>query len=179
MGPGVSNLRNYALRTIVLVGLMGTATSASALSVEEAYRLIPHQQTIFQPASARMPASERAYLAAFFSAIDQAIVAKVSARRDTTVAQAYAPVWKAWEKLNPPASLKAIQDKVKASIIDQQAFLLEIEKKQSSWNMSHPKVRSSSANLQGAYGDLMRLYPSENATNKQAFFDYLCALDFI
>jgi hypothetical protein len=45
--------------------------------------------------------------------------------------------------------------------------------------MSHSKVRSSSANLQGAYGDLMRLFPSENATNKQAFYDYLCALDFI
>ena len=45
--------------------------------------------------------------------------------------------------------------------------------------MNHYKVRSSSANLQGAYSDLMRLYSSENATNKQAFFDYLCALDFI
>jgi hypothetical protein len=149
------------------------------LSVEEAYRLIPHQRTVFQPATARMAASERAYLAAFFHAVDQAIVAKVSARRDTTLAQAYAPVWRAWEELNPPTSLKGTQDKVKAGIIDQQAFLLEVERKQSGWNMSHSKVRSSSANLQRAYGDLMRLYPSENATNKQAFFDYLCALDFV
>jgi len=158
---------------------MGIATSGLSLSVEEAYRLIPHQRTVFQPASAHMPASERAYLVAFFNAIDQAIVAKVSARRGTAVAEAYAPVWRAWEELNPPTSLKATQDKVKAAIIDQQAFLLQIEKKQSSWNMSHSKVRSSSANLQRAYSDLMRLYPRENATNKQAFFDYLCALDFI
>ena len=167
------------MRTIVLVGLIGIATSAFAVSVEEAYRLIPHQRTVFQSASARMPASEQAYLVAFFSAIDQAIVAKVSARRGATVAQAYAPVWNAWEKLNPPTAFKATQEKVKAAITDQQAFLLEIEKKQSSWNMSHSKVRSSSANLQRAYGDLTRIYASENATNKQAFFDYLCALDFI
>jgi hypothetical protein len=147
--------------------------------VEEAYRLVPHRQTVFQPAAARMPVSERAYLVAFFDAIDQAIVAKVSARRGATVAQAYAPVWEAWERLNPPASLRATQDKVKSAIVDQQAFLLEIEKRQSGWNMSHPKVRSSSAALQAAYGDLMRTYPGEDAINKQAFFDYLCALDFI
>ena len=170
--------RNYEL-PMVMVVLIGMATSAFALSVEEAYRLIPHQRTVFQPASARMTASERAYLAAFFNAIEQAIIAKVSARRDATVAEAYAPVWRTWEELNPPTSLKAAQDKVKVAIIDQQAFLLEIEKKQSSWNLSHPKVRSSSANLQGAYRDLMRLYPGEGAVNRQAFFDYLCALDFI
>src|SRR5262245_25586136 len=124
-------MRICELRTIVMVGVMGIATSGFALSVEEAYRLIPHQRTVFQPASARMTASERAYLAAFFNAIDQAIVAKVSARRDATVAQAYASVWRAWEELNPPTSLKATQDKVRAAIMDQQAFLLEIEKKQS------------------------------------------------
>ena len=167
------------MRTIVLAGLMGIAASAFALSVVEAYRLIPHRQTVFQSTSARMPANERAYLVSFFSAIDHAIVAKVSARRGVTVAQAYATVWKAWDRLSPPAALKATQDKVKAAIADQQAFLLEIEQKQSGWNMSHSKVRSSSAKLQSAYSDLMRIYPSESATNKQAFFDYLCALDFI
>jgi hypothetical protein len=163
----------------VLVGLMGIATSTLALSVEEAYRLIPHQRTIFQAASAHMTSSERVYLVAFFNAIDQAIVAKVCVRRGASVAEAYAPVWRAWEELSPPTSLKTTQGKVKAAIMDQQAFLLEIERKQSSWNMSHSKVRSSSANLQQAYGDLMRLYSSEDATNKRAFFDYLCALDFI
>lgn len=44
-----------------------------------------------------MAATERAYLAAFFRAIDQAIVAKVSSRRNSTVAQAYAP-FTAWEE---------------------------------------------------------------------------------
>ena len=167
------------MRSTALFILVGIAVPAFSLTIEEAYRLIPHQQTVFQPTSARMAAPERAYLTSFFSAIDQAIVAKVSSRRNTTVAQAYAPVWKAWAELKPPAALKSVQDKVRAAIEDQQAFLLEIEKHQSSWNMSHPKVRSSSGNLQGAYSDLMRIYPAENATNKQAFFDYLCALDFV
>ncbi len=167
------------MRTIVLTALMGIAAPVFALSVEEAYRLIPHQQTVFQPTSARMATPERTYLIAFFGAIDQAIVAKVSSRMNTSVAHAYAPVWQAWGELNPPAALKATQDRVKAAIVDQQAFLLEMERNQTNWNMNHPKVRSASGNLQRAYGDLMRIYPNENATNKQAFFDYLCALDFI
>src|SRR5262249_52227166 len=158
---------------------MGIAASGLTLSVEEAYRLIPHQRTVFEPGSARMQPPERAYLIVFFSAIDQAIVAKVSARRGATVAEAYAPVWKAWAELSPPTSLKATQEKVKSAIADQQAYLLEIERRQSSWNLGHAKVRSSSANLQAAYGDLVRLFPVENATNKQAFYDYLCALDFL
>lgn len=167
---------------VVMIGAWLTGIAAApgfALSVEEAYRLIPHRQTVFQSTEARMPAPERSYLAALFNAIDQAIVAKVSSRRGSTVAEAYAPVWKAWEELNPPSALRATQDRVKAAIVEQRAFLLEIEKKQTGWNMNHPNVRSSSGKLHAAYGDLMRMYPNENATNRQAFFDYLCALDFI
>ena len=162
----------------VFLALSG-AGSISAVSVDEAYRLIPHRQTIFQSASAQMPGAESAYLASFFQAIDQAIVAKVSSSRGSPVAQTYAPVWTAWAQLRPPSALKATQERVKAAIEEQQAFLLEVERKQTGWNMGHPRVRAASAKLQAAYGELLRLYGNENANNKQAFFDYLCALDFI
>ena len=167
------------MRTIVFVALMGIAAPAFAVSVEEAYRLIPHWQTAFQVTSARMAAHDRSYLEAFFKAIDQAIVAKVSSRSKTPVAQAYVPVWRAWAQLNPPAALVATQDKVRAAIVDQQAFLLAMERNQTGWDMNHSKVRSASGKLQAAYGDLIRMYPNEDGTNKQAFFDYLCALDFL
>src|SRR5687767_11979593 len=97
------------MRTTVLIALIGIAAPTFAVSVEEAYRMIPHRRTAFQVTSARMAAPDRTYLEAFFKAIDQAIVAKVSSRRNTPVAQAYAPVWRAWEELNPPAALKATQ----------------------------------------------------------------------
>ncbi|MCC6540350.1 MAG: hypothetical protein IT162_22580 [Bryobacterales bacterium] len=166
------------MRTLVL--LVALSPAVWAVSVEEAYRAIPHRQTVFQPAAAQMPASERVYLAAFFQAVDQAIVAKVASRRGATVQQAYAPVKQAWSALRPPtAVLQAAQDKVKDAIADQYAFLQELERKQTGWDMNHAKVRSASSKLQAAYGELMRLYPGETASNKQAFFDYLCALDFI
>lgn len=105
------------MRTILLLALMTMAAPTFAVSVEEAYRLIPHRRTAFQVTSARMAVPDRTYLEAFFKAIDQAILAKVSSRRNTPVAQAYVPVWRAWEQLNPPAALKATQDKVRAAIL--------------------------------------------------------------
>ena len=42
-----------------------------------------------------------------------------------------------------------------------------------------PLVRSSHGKLIAAYNHLMRLFGEENPHNKQAFFDHLCALDFI
>ncbi len=168
------------MRLLFLLMLAWTATAASPVSVEEAYRAIPHRQTMFQPAAAQMPAAERAYLTALFQAVDQAIVAKVNSRRGFTVQHSYAPVKQVWAALRPPtAELQAAQDRVKAAIVDQIAFLVELERKQTGWDMNHAKVRSASGKLQAAYADLMRLYPGEAATNKQAFFDYLCALDFI
>lgn len=160
---------------LVLLGTIGV----QAMTVDEAYRAIPHRQTVFQASSAQMSAAEREYLVAFFQAIDLAIVAKMSTGRGKTVVQNYEPVWKAWETLKPSSQMKATQDRVKSAIEDQQAYLQDIEHKKTVWNTGHPKVQSASGKLHAAYGDLMRLYPRENATNQQAFFDYLCALDFV
>ena len=42
-----------------------------------------------------------------------------------------------------------------------------------------PLVVGASHKLIKAYQILMQVYPRETAQNKQAFFDYLCALDFL
>ncbi|MCM8811502.1 MAG: hypothetical protein NC910_00430 [Candidatus Omnitrophica bacterium] len=41
----------------------------------------------------------------------------------------------------------------------------------------HPLARTSSRTIRRAYEELLRLYPGEEARNKQAFYDYLSALD--
>jgi hypothetical protein len=40
-------------------------------------------------------------------------------------------------------------------------------------------VQTASARLHEAYAELMRLYPGEGTHNRDAFFDYLCALDYL
>jgi len=43
----------------------------------------------------------------------------------------------------------------------------------------HPLVQSSHRKLIKAYKKLMSQFPEETKHNKKAFFDHLCALDFI
>ena len=40
-------------------------------------------------------------------------------------------------------------------------------------------VHRASALLHQAYAELMQLYPGEATHNRDAFYDYLCALDFL
>ncbi len=84
--------------------------------------------------------------------------------------------------MNPPKKLVKMHQLVVSAIEDQQAFLAIWKSKGfgSKVNLSrHPKVRSASRKLQGAYKILINIYPNEDQHNKQSFFDYLCALDFI
>jgi hypothetical protein len=40
-------------------------------------------------------------------------------------------------------------------------------------------VQAASAAARAAYGELMSKYPGESQSNKDAFFDFHCALDFL
>jgi hypothetical protein len=40
-------------------------------------------------------------------------------------------------------------------------------------------VQTASVKLHEAYAELMRLFPEEGRQNRDAFFDHLCALDFL
>jgi len=44
---------------------------------------------------------------------------------------------------------------------------------------NHPGVGRASSALRAAYGELMAKYPQESQSNKDAFFDHHCALDFL
>jgi hypothetical protein len=43
----------------------------------------------------------------------------------------------------------------------------------------HAGARHASDALRAAYNELMARYPNEGPTNRDAFFDYHCALDFL
>jgi hypothetical protein len=92
------------------------------------------------------------------------------------------------EALTLPESLKAVHRNVIDALKDQRAYFEEWQRtvhRGESFRYPpgvsphHPRVLSSSQKLQQAYGRLIQLYPQETERTKQAFFDHLCALDFI
>ncbi len=62
---------------ILALGLFFGISPAEALTTEQAYAMLRHQQPVFSPVISSMPENESAYLAQLFSIIDQAVVQRV------------------------------------------------------------------------------------------------------
>jgi len=184
---------------LICCGLLLSVTSFSAMSVEEAYRAIPHRYTPFESKSVKMSPKEAAVLQEFFRLLNLAIIERVQAQAwfqsngkrgvafpnyqrstDGLIVQL--------EALALPESLKAVHRNVIDALKDQRAYFEEWQrtvrrgepfKYPPGASPHHPRVLNSSQKLQQAYGRLIELYPQETERIKQAFFDHLCALDFI
>jgi hypothetical protein len=179
--------------------LVWGGASVSAISVEDAYRAIPHRYTPFESRSVKMSPKEAAVLQEFFRILNLAIVERVQAQAwfqsNGKRGVAFSSYLRSTdglilqlEALTIPESLKPVRRDVIDALKDQRAYFEEWQqavRKGESFRYPpgasphHPRVLSSSQKLQQAYGRLIQLYPRETERTKQAFFDHLCALDFI
>jgi hypothetical protein len=177
------NLRRRIFLVLFLVAaaaMSAQAQAASPMTVEEAYRAIPHKRTVFDVRNAKMNSAEAEYLQRLFLWVDRAIVAKVTATIGTSADQAYAAVWSMQSTLTPPGRFKSLQATVADSIRHEYEYLKQREAANiKTFNAANPHVQAASQGAQQAYRTLMSWYPSETDHNKQAFYDYLCALDFL
>lgn len=172
---------------ICILGTLLAGQPALAGPVEKAYRAIPHRRTVFKPKASQIPPREQQYLTKLFRLVDQAIVQRVgmtqwvlSGGKRGAKAKAYPQILGRLGKLEPPESLGGVHTLVVGAIKEQKKVLDRFARKEASGNPeSHPLVQSSSQKLHRAYGELMRTFPQEPKHNKDAFYDYLCALDFL
>jgi hypothetical protein len=156
-------------------------------AVERAYRAIPHRRTAFDAGAATMSAAERDYLRRLFELVDLGIVERVETlgwlrSRDGSgpSVESYDQVVSQLDALSAPPRLASVHRLVSEAMVEQRSALAEWRQTAVPANLAgHPLVVSSSGKLRRAYGELLTLFPQENAHNKAAFFDYLCAMDFI
>jgi hypothetical protein len=165
-----------------------TARPPRSLSdIEAAYRAIPHRRTVFDVEAAGMSPAERAYLRRLFNLVDLGIVHRVetltwlrSNRTPEPSAEDYERTQNQLNALAVPPRLAGVHRLVAEAMREQRAALEEWRKTAVPADLPrHPLVASSSNKLHRAYAELLALFPQEGAHNKTAFFDYLCALDFI
>jgi hypothetical protein len=173
--------------------------SLAAITVEEAYRAIPHRYTPFESRSVKMNSKDANFLQEFFRLLNLAIVERVQTQAwfqsngkrgitfpnyqrttDGLIAQL--------ESLTVPENLKAVHRGVIEALKEQRAYFDDWQRavtRRESFKYPlgasphHPRILSSSRKLHEAYGRLVQIYPQEAERTKQAFFDHLCALDFI
>jgi hypothetical protein len=164
------------------------------LSVDAAYAAIPHRRTAMSFAASNMPDQDKRFLEVAFHVIDQAIRLRVTAyqkfsRSEVGDSQSLSDMDRLVDYLQnteAPASLSSYQARLLQALSDQRAFFEEWQTQGQQFQYgrpqtigTHPKVQSASTALREAYGILMETYPGEGNHNKEAFFDYHCALDFL
>ena len=169
-------------------------TPELGLSVDEAYAAIPHRRTAMQFTGSKVPRADQDYLQVAFAAIDQAVLLRVTTYQsfsrgrtaDSSAIRSMDRLIEFLQSVDPPQNLKTYHKRIEQAVSDQRAFFDEWRSRGSEFQYargtslgSHPKVASSSSALKEAYGILMQSYPTESPHNKEAFFDYHCALDFL
>jgi hypothetical protein len=168
---------------------------AVAMSVDEAYRAIPHQKTDFDRHTARMRADETFYLDTFFRLVNAAIVEKVqtqqwlssggTAGKSTTSYRTNIVALLAdFDRLTIPAGLHEVQKQVVAAVRLQAEYFADWAERTGEgehyrFSASDKRIAASSHLLISAYKRLIKRYPQATRNNRKAFYDHLCALDFI
>lgn len=172
------------MRLSLSIILLLFAANGFALEIDQAYRLIPHQQTPFVLNQSRIPGGEAAKVARLLSLAELAMAARVGAMRAGPAKNDYFSqidtiLWQL-KNLETSQSLHQARLHIVAAIQQHRGYF---ELHGASGDQARAErnklVQSSHSHLITAYNILMQLYPQETGHNKQAFFDYLCALDFI
>lgn len=177
--------------TILLICCI-LSVNVQAMTVEDAYAAIPHQRTIFDARASKLSTTQVSALQQVFHFADRGTVLRVeglNAFRSgdnqgiKKVMADYRSLAGSFASLQVPTEIKPVQNLVLQAIEDQRRFFetkMRDKEALGKYNPAFtPDVYQASQKLHRAYSILMQSFSSEPAVNKTAFFDYLCALDFL
>ena len=185
----LSLLAVVAAFTFPQVALAADALPTAA-EVANAYAAIPHRQTQFDASAST--AAAKANLAQLFAYTDRGVVLRIQGMKahGAKDAAALKRTISGYDTLVAELRKQEFQGELgKAQALIVEAVRLHQRHLQSRTEgglmftrqqiASVPEVKTAHGHLIKAYGILMRAFPGEPQRNKTAFFDHLCALDFL
>ncbi len=158
------------------------------MTVTAAYQAIPHRRTFFDIKQSKIDQQSANTLHSLFNWTDKAVVERVENlqamfdnNRERYRAENYRMILDALQSLRVPRKIGQAHALIIEAVREQQSYFdqLHVSDNKIHFNTGHPLIQSSHKKLLDAYNQLMLKFPHENAKNRQAFFDHLCALDFI
>lgn len=185
---GAVDLASYSAQKDHALGENLTPLNLRYLSVEEAYRSIPHERTKFRTEISRIPRNEAGYLNEMFELVDASVVERVHhlhrlQRGDMSTLDDnnYNALLHRLKILETPKDLLPAEALIVEALGEQHEYLTAWSNSGSAryFSPSAPLIQSSHRKLLAAYYRLIELYDQEGRHNQKAFFDHLCALDFI
>lgn len=165
---------------------------AAAMTADEAYSAIPHRRTPYEPPRSTVAAATARELGRLFTLTDEGVVLRVQGMRahrernapeirglmeryDALIAKLSA------EKFGPEVA--PARDLIVEGVRMHRKYLASRPAGGMSFARNElaaaPEVAQASRKLTSAYQMLMAAFPTEAARNKTAFFDHLCALDYL
>jgi len=159
-----------------------------SMSVAEAYRAIPHNQVTYRSSKSALKRAEAEYLEQAFSLVDLAVVERIVLLRNIQSKtpkpirlENYDQILKRLMTISVPSGLKYFHHQVVAAIMEEKHYYQGLGEQPSisAVNQWHPLIRRPHRRLIATYQFLVSQYPQESRSNQQAFFEHLCALDFI
>ena len=178
-------------KTLLVLFFAAISTYSYSTTVAEAYAAVPHQRTVFDNQKSLLGTEQIQSLNVLFDFTDKCLVLRIEGlaavkNNDTSklnkIVANYQELIQSFEKIAFPIVLRSIQKEIVGAVKQHQHFfVIKSQGQQTTTSLSFAldrDVNQSSQKLRAAYGQLMRAFPTEPAVNKQAFFDYLCALDF-
>jgi len=182
-------------------GVSNSATSGTnkafpvvdvGLSVDQAYAAIPHRRTIWIASDSTASPEERAYLITIFQIVDQAIAVRVAGLQNysrgefdsTNIDNQFDQLLNFTRAMSVPTAFGAYHQDILSALSNERQFFQNWNAERGSFGFAqhyenHPAVRTASNASRAAYSELMNRFPNEPQGNKDAFYDYHCALDFL
>ena len=174
------------------LGLLA-ALDAGAMTVDQAYAQLKHRRTVFDASRTGASKVQVESLQRIFAYAELGTILKVRAYNAHYHGDkaAYAAVLRDYDALiaitkgqAPPADVKQVHDLVAGAIAEQRAVLASSAAKPkealSRASLARaPEVQKVHRDLIQAYNVLIAKFPKEPQVNRDAFYDYLCALDFL
>jgi hypothetical protein len=167
-------------------------TAGVGPTVDQAYAAIPHRRTVWVESGSTVPSGEKEYLQTVFEVLDQAVRVRVAGQQafasrqfDSANIDAEFDRLITFVRAMPaPKALVSYHQDILSGLSSERQFFDDWKSQGDRFEFAqqvenHPGVRAASASLRAAYSELMSKYPNESQTNKDAFFDYHCALDFL
>jgi hypothetical protein len=186
------------LIAIVLVA-SSTVSLSWGMTINEAYQSIPHKRTPYSTQVSSLSLPEREFLSQLFALSDQALVERVvtlaafrtgDRRRFTTYETNVSRILAELRTLQEPPSARGFVTMLSEAIQEQRLFFQKWDTALADQrpfafptgtaiNGVDPNVGKASGELRRLYAELMARYGAEHVQNREAFYQHLCALDFL
>jgi len=141
------------------------------LTIEEAYQAIPHRRTEYSASTSLQPSAVSDYLEDLFKATDLALIERINGLNDAYDSKRYQYRIDQLKAIDPPKEVDAAHQLIVAAVNEHKQYFNNAKRETG-------LIRSSHTKLIQAYKLLMNKLP-DTQDNQRAYFDHLCALDFI